>query len=93
MALRQRLESSVQTRPTLYIYLALALGVWAAGQEAPTVPVVSAAADNQVFERQLSVVYFDLVNLGTKTITAYFLRIYCTAADGTFCRPFRPGYD
>src|SRR5438132_12280012 len=37
----------------------------AAGQEAPRAPVVSAAADNQFFERQLSVVYFDLVNLGT----------------------------
>ena len=83
----------MRTRLALCIYSALALGAWAAGQEAPTAPVVSAAADNQVFERQLNVVYFDLVNLGTKTITASFLRIYCTAADGTEHFVGRSGQD
>jgi hypothetical protein len=45
-------------------------------------PVISAIVDNQVFVKEPSLVYFDVVNLGTKTITAFFVRLYCTSPDG-----------
>lgn len=60
----------------------LASCVLARGQEAPPPPVYSAIAENQIFESAPKIIYFDIVNVGRKTITAYVAGLYCVASDG-----------
>jgi hypothetical protein len=60
----------------------LACGLLARGQEAPPPPVYSAVAENQIFESTPKIIYFDIVNVGRKTITGYMAGLYCVASDG-----------